>query len=82
MISRAWASPGPSGCAALCTEQMPRPSGRSNPLENDRKDARHDPPEPLRSARLAALVIHECRAGTVALAVPPRPFRRGAVHRH
>ena len=36
--------------------------GRSETLENDHKDAHHRSPEPLRSARLAALVVlHGCR---------------------
>ena len=62
---------GPPACS--CHTQLPASRcalsecfdpGRSNLLENDHKDAHHESPEPLRSARHAALVVLECNALT------------------
>jgi hypothetical protein len=59
------------GLQPPATLQPPAPAlsecfdpGRSNLLENDHKDAHHESPEPLRSARHAALVVHECSDAT------------------
>ena len=63
------------GLQPPATLQPPAPAlsecfdpGRSNLVENDHKDAHHESPEPLRSARHAALVVHDCSDTSTAAA--------------